>query len=208
MLALLVCASLWAATARPVHSHEERGVASLRMRVGWAEEPPYVGFPNAVALRLTDASGAPVDVAGDQLLVAVVFGELTLGPVPVQPVSGQPGEHRFPLVPTRPGTYTFRFTGSVRGEHVDQSFTSSERTFEAVREPSDVQFPAKDPSAGQLAARLERMEGRTEGVAGAARSTATSARTAARRATWLAAAGIALGLVALGVATLRGRKGP
>ncbi len=204
-MALAIGGCAWAATVGTVAAHEERGAGSYRMTVGWAEEPPYLGFANAVALRLTDATGA--SIADSALQVVVLFGQLSLGPTPMQPVPGSPGEYRLPLVPTRPGNYTFRFTGTVRGEPLDQSFTSSDRTFEPVLEPSAIQFPAKDPSSGQLAARLERMEGRTERLAAAAQSAAADARADARRATWLAAAGTGLGLLALGMAAMRGRKG-
>src|SRR5207247_5362772 len=64
------------------------------------------------------------------------------------------------LIPTSPGTYTFHFVGSIKGQKVDQTFTSSEKTFDSPRAPSEVEFPAKNPATADLAARLERLRDR------------------------------------------------
>lgn len=70
--------------------------------------------------------------------------------------NGTAGDYRAWLTPTRPGTYTLRLVGSIRSQPVDESFTSAENTFDEVEEVANIQFPAKDPSAGQLATRIER----------------------------------------------------
>lgn len=155
--AVLVGATLLAvARPGPAGAHEPRTQGGLRFVVGWAEEPAYAGYMNSVEVTLTDAgSGARVTDLGGSLNVEVIKGSerVTLA---LEPAPGTPGDYRAALLPTRPGTYTFRLTGTVRGQAVDESFTSSEDTFDDVKDAADIQFPAKDPSTGQLATRIER----------------------------------------------------
>src|SRR2546423_310607 len=61
-----------------------------------------------------------------------------------------PGEYNAPLQPTRLGTYTFHFIGAIAGQKVDESFTSSDHTFNDLPNAGEVQFPAKDPSRGAI----------------------------------------------------------
>jgi hypothetical protein len=111
------------------------------------------------------------------------------------------------MVPSRSGTFTFRFVGTVRGQQIDQSFTSSDKTFESPKETADIEFPAKDPSRGQLASRIDRIEPRIDEVRTAAVSEADDARSAAKLATVLAVLGLAAGVagVAFGVSARRRR---
>ncbi|MGH9278503.1 MAG: hypothetical protein ACRD12_10435 [Acidimicrobiales bacterium] len=185
-------------------AHEARAAGPVRLSVGWANEPAYAGFLNAVQLRVTDDAGAPVTDVGDGMKVEVSFGDQKVGPLPLTATFGSPGEYRAPLIPTRPGVYTFRFTGTIRGQAVDQSFTSSDRTFDSPKEPSEIEFPAKDPSRAQLAGRLERLDPRVEEVRTQAVAGADDAESSASRATMIAVAGLAVGLAGLvaGVAGL------
>ncbi|MDQ4068143.1 MAG: hypothetical protein M3203_01490 [Actinomycetota bacterium] len=180
------------------NAHERRTVGTVQMVVGWLNEPAYAGFLNAVQLRLTDDAGPITDV-GDALKVEVSFGDQKTGPLALAPAFGSPGEYRSSMVPSRSGTYTFRFVGTVRGQQIDQSFTSSERTFDSPQETAEIEFPAVDPTRAQLATRLERVDARVNDAA----SQAGDADSAAARATVLAvlglavaAAGVAFGLTA------------
>ena len=60
-------------------------------------------------------------------------------------------------MPTRPGNYSFHFFGTIKGQPYDQTFQSGEETFDAPKNPADVSFPAKDPTAGELAARVDQL---------------------------------------------------
>jgi hypothetical protein len=199
----LVVAGPWAGAAS---AHERRTVGSVQMVVGWLNEPAYAGFLNAVQLRVNDDAGPITDV-GDALKVEVAFGDQKVGPLALAPAFGSPGEYRSAMVPTRPGTYSFRFVGTVKGQQVDQTFTSSNTTFESPKETAEIEFPVKDPSAGQLADRLERVEPRIEAVGTTARSQADDAKSSADRATVIGVLGLIAGLagVAFGVT---GRRRP
>jgi hypothetical protein len=189
-------------------AHEERKVGPYQLAVGWADEPTYVGFKNAVELLLKDAKGKPVVNLGDTLKVEVIFGDqksglLTLAPAfDVEEGFGTPGDYQASLIPTRPGTYTFHFVGSIKGQRVDQAFTSSEKTFDSPRAPSEVEFPAKDPSTADLASRVERLGPRVD----TAQASAAAGQAAAAQARSLSIVAVVLGVVSLFAA--RGRRRP
>jgi hypothetical protein len=193
-------------------AHEGREVGGFHFVAGWGEEPAYAGFKNSVQLILTDRSDKPVVDLRDTLKVEVIFGTETKS-VPLEPnfevgEFGQPGDYRAWLIPTRAGTYTFHFTGNVKGQNVDEKFTSSDKTFDDLKEPTDVQFPAKDPSNAQLSERLQRDTGRLQKEdADRAQTLRSDLNSKASLATYLAiAAGVLaiLGLV-LGFVGMRRR---
>jgi hypothetical protein len=178
-------------------AHETKGVGDLRLTVGWGEEPAFSGFRNFVEVDVADAAGRPVtDLGGGTLSAEVSFGSERIS-LSLLPARGQPGKFSAWLVPTRPGTYTFHITGMARGQVIDMTSTCSQETFACVADVSDIQFPVKDPSAGQLADRISRELPRAAG----AMEAATGART-------LAVAGLAGAVIALGAAIGLGmRKG-
>jgi hypothetical protein len=187
-------------------AHERRSVGPVQMTVGWLNEPAYAGILNAVQLRIGD-EGGPVTVLGDALKVEVRFGDQKVGPMTLAPAFGSPGEYRSPMIPSRPGSYIFHFVGSVGGQQIDQSFTSSDTTFESPKEPTDIEFPVKDPTPAQLAGRLERLEPRIDTLSATAHSEAGDARDAAGRATVIAVAGLLVGAVGVALA-VAGRRHP
>lgn len=182
----------------PALAHEGRAAGGVQFVVGWGEEPSYTGVKNSVQVTVTEANGGrPVTDVGNSLNVEVSKGsdKVTL---PLQANFrvggfGTPGDYRAWLTPTRPGTYTFRVMGSLRGQNVDETFTSSNATFDDVQDVASIQFPAKDPSPGQLATRLDRELPRLEARVREAADQADRART-------FAAAGVVAGALALVVA--------
>ena len=142
-------------------AHEHRHVGGYELVVGWVEEPAYAGFMNGVQIRINDAAGKPFVDLGDTLKVEVIYGKQKTEAVPLVPAFGEKfgrqGEYRAQIIPTRPGEYTFHLTGTIKDQKVDESFTASERTFDLVRESSEIEFPARDPTRGELAARVQRM---------------------------------------------------
>jgi len=201
--ALWVAASLTLTWPSGAQAHEHRKVGAYELTVGWADEPTYTGFKNGVQLIVRDAAGKPVtDMGDDALKVEVIFGTTKTAMLPVTPAFGKtygrPGDYRAPIIPTRPGNYTFHFVGAIHDVKIDQSFTSSEQTFDPVSEATEIEFPAKDPSPGELAGRLEREGPRIEAAqaaAAAANSAASQSRSVAVIAIVLGAVGIVLTLM-------------
>lgn len=197
------------AAASPASAHERRTVGAVQFVVGWGDEPSYSGFKNSVQLTLSEANGGPpITDLGDTLRVEVIKGSDRTN-VPLRAnfrvgAFGTPGDYRAWLAPTRPGTYTFHVTGSIRGQQVDESFTSSPTTFNDVEDVTAIQFPAKDPSTGQLATRIDRAVPRLEDDVDGARRTAVAG--AILGLLGLAAGGAALVLSARGRARQQRRE--
>jgi hypothetical protein len=193
--------------AGPASAHEERTVGKYHFVVGFGDEPVYQGDKNSVQLILADANDKPVTDLGDTLKVEVSTDTApgqTL-PLALEPFFevgefGTPGDYRAFFIPTRPGKYTFHFTGSIKGQQVDQRFTSSSTGFAEVEDPSKVQFPAKDPTTGQLAQRLDQQVPRLETAVADARKQASDD---ARLALIVAIVGVVLGLAGVVLALTR-----
>jgi len=97
-----------------------------------------------------------------------------------------PGQYKSEFIPTSPGAYNFRFFGEIDGQVVDESFESSNTTFDEVTPANEIQFPV------QLAAPRE-----TENAARGALDAATAAGTDASAASDSASTANTLGIVAL-----------
>jgi hypothetical protein len=166
--AFAVTLVLLGAPAASAHEHLVAG--DYRLTVGWADEPAYVGARNAVSVAIADKADSPVADAGAPLMVEVSFGEQRVN-LPLEAVRQRPGEFRAWLQPTRAGTYAFRIVGTIKGQHVDATSTCSDKTFHCVTDSAAIQFPAKDPSVGELAERVSRTLPRAE-RAGEAAATA------------------------------------
>jgi len=211
--------SLPVAPTRPASAHQHRHVNGFDTTVGWSEEPAYSGFKNAVVFIIEGsagegdhadegsdehAEGTPIEDA--ELEVEVFFGAgmagESIGPMELAAAFGSPGEYRAFLVPTRPGTYTFHVFGTAGGQEIDEVYTSgeaganeeSEGTFNDMQNPTDVQFPERDLTGGEVTERLDRLDARL------AASTGTDTMTVLA----LILAGI--GLLVAGIAVAR--KGP
>jgi hypothetical protein len=197
--------------AAPASAHEERTVGKYHFVVGFGDEPTYAGEKNSVILLLSDAKDRPVTDLNDTLKVAVSTGgtePLNLSMEPNFEVGefGTPGDYRAWFIPTTPGAYTFHFTGTIKGQKIDQTFKSGPTTFDEAKDPAEIQYPVKQPTGGQLATRADRETARIDAALAAERDQAKSDAASART---LAIIGLivgALGLVAAILALMRGRR--
>ncbi|HEX8941319.1 MAG TPA: hypothetical protein VF763_14280 [Candidatus Limnocylindrales bacterium] len=218
LAAVLSLLALAVPTAASAHVVQRFGPYTLA--IGWLHEPTYVGVENAVQVIVKDAAGKSVDdIPADQFHVTVSAAGQSSDPLPLNASFdpdtglGTPGEYTAVVIPTLAGDYTFHLVGTVHGQQVDASVTSSDKTFDSVRDPSEAQFPAKLPPVGDLAARVERVDQRAS-AAGAAGQQAAAAASAAQRAadralvigTGLGVLGLLVGLVAVGLALRAGRR--
>ena len=116
---------------------------------------------------------------------------------------GTHGEFDGAIIPTAAGDYTFHFFGTIGSDKIDDRFTSSDKTFETVKDPTPVEFPAKDPSPSQLATNLDRLNPRVESAVSLAQSTTKAAKKARDK----ASTAQTLGIVALVVGAVLGGAG-
>ena len=192
-------------------AHEEHKVDRYTVEVGFGTEPAYAGIINSVQLIISN-NGKPVtDAKG--LKVAVTTGDAEPKDLALQPFFGddfgEPGDYRAFFVPTTPGPYTFKVTGTLGGKKVNQSYTSGKDGFDEVTDPAEVQYPVQQPSGSQLTNRLDRETTRLNAAVAAQREAADADVAGARR---LAAVGLAVGALGLltavgvGVVALRRRS--
>jgi hypothetical protein len=197
--------------AVPASAHGEHKVANYTFVVGFGTEPAYAGVTNSVQLIISN-NGKPVtDAKG--LEVAVSTGDAEPKDLALQPFFGddfgESGDYRAFFVPTTPGPYTFKVTGTLGGKKVNQSYTSGKDGFDEVTDPAEAQYPVQQPSGSQLTARLDRETTRLNAAVAAQREAADADVAGARR---LAAVGLAVGALGLltavgvGVVALRRRS--
>ena len=205
-------------SAGPASAHEERKVGNYMFRVGFGDEPAYAGTKNSVEVLLHDAkTDKPVADIGDDLKVDITQGtasatddaqKLTMSVEPNFEVGefGTPGDYRAFFIPTTAGTYTFHFTGSIKGQKVDEKFTSGPQTFSDANDPAGIEFPIKQPTGSQLTARLDREVPRLDGALAASQSRANKAEDAAGQARIIAIVGVVVGALGLAAAGYALRK--
>jgi len=213
MVATTLAALLIPLVAGPASAHEEKTVGKYHFVVGFGDEPAYAGEKNSVQLILADANDKPVTDLTDTLKVEVTTGtaeplQLAMEPNFEVGEFGTPGDYRAFFIPTAPGSYSFHFTGTIKGQKIDQTFTSGPQTFSDIDDPAQVQYPVKQPTGGQLATRADRETARINAALTAERDQANDDAASART---LAIIGLivgTLGLVAGGIALARGRRSP
>jgi hypothetical protein len=209
-----VAGLLLALGAAPASAHEGRKVGGYELVVGFGDEPAYAGAKNSVQVILSDAaSHRPVVDLGDTVKVDITQGtddapklSLTLEPFFEVGEFGTPGDYRAFFIPTAPGAYTFHLTGSIKGQRVDQKFTSGPRTFSEVQDPAEVSFPGKDPTTGQLSTRMDRENQRLAAAVAASEQRARDAGDAAATARLIAIVGVVAGVLGLAAAGLSGLR--
>jgi len=197
--------------AVPASAHGEHKVANYTLEVGFGTEPGYAGVTNSVQVTISN-NGKPVtDAKG--LKVAVSTGDAEPRQMPLQPYFGddfgEPGDYRAFFIPTAPGAYTFKLTGSLGGKKINQSYTSGKDGFDEIVDPSEAQYPAPEPTGSQLTTRLDRETDRINAVVAADREAADNEIASARRMATIGLAVGALGLlaaIAVGVLALRRRS--
>jgi hypothetical protein len=187
--------------AASASAHGEHKVDNHTVEVGFGTEPAYAGVTNSVQL-VSSNNGRPVtDAKG--LKVAVTTGHAEPKQLVLQPYFGadlgEPGDDRAFFIPTAPGPYTFKVTGTLGGRKVDQRYTSGKDGFDEVTDPAEAQYPVQQPSGSQLTTRLDRETTRLNAAVAAHRQAADQDAAEARR---LATIGLAVG--ALGLLTAAG----
>jgi hypothetical protein len=156
-LALGLCAVL---APGGVSAHERRDLVGGKYQavVGWLVEPAYDHQLNGLDLTVVDKTqkgddgkDKPVEDLDKTLKAEILFGGGRKMDLPVQRRPGFPGKYTAPIVPTRPGQYTFHLFGTIEGNPIDEKFDSGPGRFDDVTSLAAVQFPPDQPAATQPA---------------------------------------------------------
>jgi hypothetical protein len=208
LAAAVLAALLVPLLAVPASAHGEHKVANYTFVVGFGTEPAYAGTTNSVQLVISN-NGKPVTNAKG-LKVAVSTGDAEAKDMTLQPYFGEgwgeQGDYRAFFIPTAPGAYTFKVTGTLGGKKIDRSFTSGKDGFDEVTDPAEVQYPIQEPAGSELATRLDRETARVNAAVAAEREQASDDIAGARQLATIGLVVGALGLlaaVAVGVIALR-----
>ena len=199
-LAISLSAALLALSA-PICAIDKQTVGTMQLTIGWGDESAFAGSRNSIDVAVADSTGAPVADPTNTLNVDVSFGDRRLM-LPLMPVERQPGMYRAWIVPSRAGRYAFHISGRLKGEAIDITSACSEKTFQCVREPGEVQFPEKDPTSAQLAETVTHAQARVQ----QAIDDATEARLFSFVALFISAAAVALAVLVRSLRSRRGRR--
>lgn len=176
-------------------AHEVRpvGNGNYSMTVGFLNEPTYLGLENGLFVNIVQIGGAnePVEDLQESLQAEVLFGASSM-PLNLAPLEGSPGSYVGRFIPTRTGDYTFRISGTIGDQTVDEEFRSSPTTFDSVQPAEAAQFPDPVPAGADLATALSDAE-----------DDAASARTLAMIGIGVGAFGLLIALFVLGMSLRR-----
>ena len=113
--AAVMAALLVPLLAVPASAHGEHKVANYTFVVGFGTEPGYAGVTNSVQLIISN-NGKPVTNAKG-LKAAVSTGDAEPKEMALEPYFGEgwgeQGDYRAFFIPTAPGAYTFKITGTL-----------------------------------------------------------------------------------------------
>jgi len=139
--------------ATPVLAHEERQVAGYDMEVGLIDEPVAVGDKSGLEF-FVHKDDQPVEGLESTVKATVTFGSQTMD-LPITADDDDAGRYFSVFYPTAAGPYTFHLTGSIEGNAIDESFTSSPTGFDEVHAAQSGQFPVQFPPPDELASQAK-----------------------------------------------------
>jgi hypothetical protein len=106
---------------KPAEAHITKVYGNYLVQVGWDNEPVYTGLVNAAQVTIKKGSGdaaKPVINALKDLQISVKYGSVTK-PLDFLPSNTVDGQYHAVLIPTKVGTYSLVFSGTVEGQAVD-----------------------------------------------------------------------------------------
>lgn len=106
---------------KPAEAHITKVFGNYIVQVGWDNEPVYTGLVNGAQVTIKKGSGdtaQPVINALKDLQISVKYGTITK-PLDFLPSSTVDGQYDAILIPTKVGTYSLVFSGTVEGQAID-----------------------------------------------------------------------------------------
>jgi hypothetical protein len=178
-------------------AHETRDVASGKYAivVGFLNEPAYVGQPNGLDLKVTKYGGKPPGGLDQSLKVEVITG--SNAPMTLTLTAVGDGAWAGYFIPTATGDYSFHISGTIEGNAVDETFTSSPNGFASVESTTAFEYPVKLAAVEDLTPRID-----------TAKDDASSARTLGIVGIAVGAVGVLIALAAIGLSRRRREPPP
>ena len=127
------------------YAHKTVTVENIEIEIGWQDEPPLVGFMNAITFGInenTPDGQSGVKNAFKNMVATVKSGGLEKAlDIDSDP---QSGHYQSKIIPTRIGSLVVELKGNIDGIPID-----SEITVEAVEDKSSLAFPDTTGSSDQ-----------------------------------------------------------
>ncbi len=144
VLLLLVATTVFVSPLgiRPAEAHITKVFGNYLVEIGWDNEPSYTGLVNGAQVTIKKGSGdtaQPVINALKDLQISVKYGTITK-PLDFLPSGTVDGQYHAVLIPTRVGTYSLVFAGTVEGQAIN-----AEIPLDDVASVDSLNFP---PSSG------------------------------------------------------------
>ncbi len=127
---------------KSAEAHITKVFGNYLVEVGWNDEPAYTGLVNTVQVTVKKGSGdsaTPVINALKDMQISIQYGGVTK-PLDFVPSSTVDGQYVSSLIPTRVGTYSLVFKGSIQDQSID-----TEIPLDDVASADALNFP---PSSG------------------------------------------------------------
>lgn len=127
---------------KPAEAHITKVFGNYLVEIGWDNEPVYTGLVNGAQVTIKKGSGdtaQPVINALKDLQISIKYGTITK-PLDFLPSSTVDGQYHAVLIPTRVGTYSLIFAGTVEGQAIN-----AEIPLDDVASVDSLNFP---PSSG------------------------------------------------------------
>ena len=106
---------------KPASAHISKKFGNITVELGWNNEPALTGQMNAAQLTVfTGTADKPQYVinAAANLDTTLVYGTTTKK-IEFQPSPTTDGQYLAPILPTKEGTYTVVFKGTIQGQNID-----------------------------------------------------------------------------------------
>ena len=127
---------------KPAEAHITKVFGNYLVEIGWDNEPVYTGLANGAQVTIKKGSGdtaQPVINALKDLQISIKYGTITK-PLDFLPSSTVDGQYDAVLIPTKVGTYSLVFSGTVEGQAIN-----GEIPLDDVASVDSLNFP---PSSG------------------------------------------------------------
>jgi hypothetical protein len=136
-------------SVKPAEAHITKVFGNYLVQVGWDNEPVYTGLVNAAQVTIKKGSGdsaKPVINALKNMQISVKYGGVSK-PLDFLPSSTVDGQYHAPLIPTRVGTYSLVFKGTVEDQAID-----TEIALDDVASVDALNFPSSTSSSSDNSA--------------------------------------------------------
>lgn len=139
---------------KPAEAHITKVFGNYIVQVGWDNEPVYTGLVNGAQVTIKKGSGdtaQPVINALKDLQISVKYGTITK-PLDFLPSGTVDGQYVAVLIPTKVGTYSLVFSGTVEGQAIN-----GEIPLDDVASVDSLNFPPSSGSSSDTSVNIGQM---------------------------------------------------